>query len=328
MLRNPPALVFPLAPAGQGAAGLFPFAPLRLEFVALEPFRAPAYKGGLFRSGLGLFLRGMACATGAAACTGCPHLERCLYAELFENPVLPGRHAVLRRYTHAPHPFVLLPPLDRRTFLPAGTRFEAGLTLLPPAMPHAADLLEALHRMGQSGSYGGRFELRRVVSALTGQELGRLGSGQGLLEPPVWRPAAAPPAAGRVRLEFLTPVRLRTRGRYNPRPGFLAILHALLRRLHLLSAVHGGGSADAAWMQPLLAAGDRIVTRRAEWELFRWSRPSARQQGDIPMDGLLGALEAEGELAPLLPYLEAGEWLHVGSGTSLGMGKYRLTVLG
>lgn len=123
-------------------------------------------------------------------------------------------------------------------------------------------------------------------------------------------------------------LRIRTRGRYNPRPGFLAITHALLRRLHLLAAVHAGGPADSGWMRPLLEAADRVRTRRAEWTLYRWSRPSGRQQAEIPMDGLLGEVEAEGELGPLLPYLEAGQWLQVGSGTSAGLGAYELTAAG
>jgi hypothetical protein len=40
------------------------------------------------------------------------------------------------------------------------------------------------------------------------------------------------------------------------------------------------------------------------------------------MDGVLGGLTAVGELTELAPYFEAGLWLQVGSGTSMGMGKY------
>lgn len=309
-------------------AGLFPFSPVELEFAALGELRWPEFRGGLFRSGLGLFLRELACITGADTCQGCPHLARCAYSVIFETPVVAGQTPVLRRYTHAPHPFVLRPPLEPGTRLAAGTVFRAGLCVFGPALEWLPALLEALDRMGRSGRYGGRFELRRLRSALTGAELARRGGDGWLGEPPLWKPAALVRSVRSVRLDFLTPQRIRTRGRYNPRPGFLAITHALLRRLHLLAAIHAGGPADSGWMRPLLAAADRIATRRADWSLYRWSRPSGRQQADIPMDGLLGSLEAEGELDPLVPYLEAGQWLQVGSGTSAGLGAYRLATAG
>jgi hypothetical protein len=42
---------------------------------------------------------------------------------------------------------------------------------------------------------------------------------------------------------------------------------------------------------------------------------------------VVGTLEARGELGPLAPYFEAGRWLHVGSGTSMGMGRYDICLL-
>jgi len=42
------------------------------------------------------------------------------------------------------------------------------------------------------------------------------------------------------------------------------------------------------------------------------------------MKGVLGTLTVAGELAPLAAALEAGQYLLVGGGTSMGMGKYRV----
>jgi CRISPR/Cas system endoribonuclease Cas6 (RAMP superfamily) len=39
---------------------------------------------------------------------------------------------------------------------------------------------------------------------------------------------------------------------------------------------------------------------------------------------VVGWLEASGELGGLMPALRLGEWVHVGSGTSMGMGRYRI----
>lgn len=42
------------------------------------------------------------------------------------------------------------------------------------------------------------------------------------------------------------------------------------------------------------------------------------------MDGVVGVLEAEGNLTELAEFYRMGEWVGVGSGTSMGMGKYRM----
>lgn len=132
--------------------------------------------------------------------------------------------------------------------------------------------------------------------------------------------------ADRLRLEFLTPLRIRTGGRYNARPDFVAIVHALLQRIHLLSALYGSGDGDATWMRPLFQVADRAQTLRSDFSLFRWTRRSGRQQQPIEMDGVVGSLEAGGDLGTLVPYFRAGEFLHVGSGTSMGLGKHTLQI--
>jgi len=141
--------------------------------------------------------------------------------------------------------------------------------------------------------------------------------------PPLWTPTQLPGAVRRVRLEFSTPLRMRTNGHYNASPDFAALTHALLRRIHLLTSLYGGADSDDAWLRPLLAAADRAATLRSSFRLYAWDRMSGRQQRRVQMDGVLGSLEAAGELAALAPYFEAGQWLHLGSGTSMGMGKYR-----
>ena len=45
----------------------------------------------------------------------------------------------------------------------------------------------------------------------------------------------------------------------------------------------------------------------------------------MTLGGALGSWTLSGELAPLLPWLRLGEWLHVGKNATLGMGGYRLT---
>jgi hypothetical protein len=235
---------------------------------------------------------------------------------------------VLRKYPYAPHPFVLTPPLDNRTALPAGAELVLEVTLIGPGIRYLPHFIAVFDAMGRSGRYGGPFRLKAVSSAL--KEGAAVYDGDSRLlvaEPPLWRPPPGPAPVERMRLEFVTPLRIRTEGRYNARPDLVAVTHALLRRIHLLAAIYGGGNGDAAWMRPLLAAADRAVTERSEFRLYEWSRASGRQRRRVEMDGVVGTLEARGELGALAPYFEAGRWLHIGSGTSMGMGRYDVCLL-
>jgi hypothetical protein len=56
-----------------------------------------------------------------------------------------------------------------------------------------------------------------------------------------------------------------------------------------------------------------------------WTRYSSRQNTLMEMGGLLGEMLLTGPgLIGLWPALEYGQWVHVGKGTSFGLGAYTL----
>ncbi len=237
------------------------------------------------------------------------------------------RFTVLRKYPNAPHPFVLVPPLDNGTELAAGTSLDLGITLIGRGIDYLPHFIRVFEGMGSDGRYGGRFRIRSVVSAVGANQVVYDGMTRRFVaEPPLWKPEETTAAVRRLSVEFLTPLRIRTEERYNLRPDFVAIVHALLRRIHLLSEIHGDGSTDGGhtWMHELFRQADAVKTERADFRLYAWDRMSGRQGRRVQMDGVIGRLEAEGDLTELAGYFRAGEWLSVGSGTSMGMGKYRM----
>jgi len=44
----------------------------------------------------------------------------------------------------------------------------------------------------------------------------------------------------------------------------------------------------------------------------------------MKLGGSLGTIRFEGELYKFMPYIKAGEVLHVGKGTTFGLGQYRI----
>jgi CRISPR/Cas system endoribonuclease Cas6 (RAMP superfamily) len=136
--------------------------------------------------------------------------------------------------------------------------------------------------------------------------------------------------AGPVEVELLTPLRLRAGGQLVSPERFSPTLfvQALFRRLSLLAACWGEPPAPL----PFEPVRERLLRLAGTVEGVRWveqQRRSYRQHTRMRMGGLVGSfrldLEADDPLAPLL---RAGEQLHVGKVTTMGLGRYRLNLAG
>lgn len=57
---------------------------------------------------------------------------------------------------------------------------------------------------------------------------------------------------------------------------------------------------------------------------YDWERYSNRQRTRMKLGGVVGTATYAGDLAPFLPLLSLGEWLHVGKGATFGLGKYQI----
>ena len=65
----------------------------------------------------------------------------------------------------------------------------------------------------------------------------------------------------------------------------------------------------------------KVVDLKIHW--VENTRFSYRQERDISMGGVSGSIEFTGDIDPFMPFLEIGEYLHVGKGTAFGLGKIR-----
>lgn len=59
-----------------------------------------------------------------------------------------------------------------------------------------------------------------------------------------------------------------------------------------------------------------------------WTRYSSRQGQTMTLGGVIGQWRLSGDIAPFLPYLHLGQWLHVGKEAAFGLGRYQLTLAG
>ena len=306
---------------------------LRLARVGLTvrlraPLAARELAGPALRSAFGVGLRTRVCATGAPTCAGCPLRTACAYGVLFD-PAWPGGHAP--RWASggqdAPRPLVLEASPEAKGDLSPGALCRFTAVLIGRAVAYAPYIPFVFARLGAEGRGPGRpapYTLEAVEAvgadgALAPLPPGALPpalSGADLLTQP------APPP-GRLALVFRTPLRLEERG-VPVEPTFPLLVRALLRRLVAFAALHGDEPLEAFDERPLLEAAAGIATDTGALRWVDGTRRSVRQGRDVPLGGYVGPLVIEGDLAPFLPLLAAGQWLHVGKGAVMGHGGYTM----
>lgn len=305
-------------------------------FLLEGPLTLPPYAGSLFRGAFGWAMKRVVCVTRTYDCPPCLLKDRCVYPYVFETPP-PPQAEVMRKYTAAPHPFVLIPPDGGRT-LAQGHTFELGLTLVGKAVGWLPHFIFSLERMGRSG-----FGSRRISAALVAVDGWIDGRRSGVYSVddrtlagveaftdrvvvPVG-PALAPgadAAAQQVAMELRSPLRVRYEERLATTLEFQILIRSLLRRLAHLSYFHCGGDPSVVAFRDWIELAQQVRTVSSSLSWSDWTRYSTRQQTAMEFGGLTGRVAFEGPLGPFLPLLRAGEIVHAGKGTSFGLGRYRI----
>lgn len=322
---------------------------LRFDLQTLESAKVPAYKGDLLRMALLWWLSEYWCPMPSRCRQGCRQPDVCLFGRLCQPAVHPSWSPPMRRLMGdtPPPAYVLWDGQDRRRTLEEGAAWSFELTLVGElALRQIRAVIAAVQQGAEQGM--GRIGLRsrvlRVV-ALHGSEDGssspclaqqapfqdgtaltwqsfrleevRFGYDQAVR----WAERYSRPVHS-LSLRYLSPVKIQERGEWVELPDFRAVARALVRRLRLLSQVHGAGEWPQAEYGPLL---DLAETVRLEHDETFWMGYTRRSEssGEQDVEGFAGqAWYAGDDLRPLLPILWLGQWLHIGKEYVLGSGRY------
>ncbi len=128
-----------------------------------------------------------------------------------------------------------------------------------------------------------------------------------------------------LKLRFLTPARIRVKDDLQTGLSFQLLVRNLLRRVSMLAAVHGRGRMQLDYRGLIERAGSaRVVSSTLRW--WDLERYTDRQDTKLKVGGLIGEVEYEGRVIDeFMPLICAGELLGVGTGTSLGLGRYQIS---
>jgi len=304
----------------------------RFDLTVTEDVALPPYKGFAFRGVFGTVLRELACVMPGEQCQRCPFRHTCTYAYLFETSPAQGVDG-FRRFSNFPRPYILHPPMgDKRLFRRYDTMSFAFVLIgrASQCLPQVITTFEEIGRRGiRNGS--GRYMIDSVT-AIGDEGLARViyrkgvRNGTALPLKAISLQQSESQTITDVTLEFTTPLLLEERGKiqFEP-PRFSLLFEHLARRIMLLQAVHGPGCVEIEQLDSLMECTSAVETKATDMRWQSMERISNRQQARIKTGGLVGSITFSGDLTPFVPYLQAGELLHVGKSTTFGFGAYKLT---
>jgi hypothetical protein len=305
---------------------------LRVTLRARDPLQLPPYKGSTLRGGFGTVFKETVCVVEHRDCARCLLRSRCAFPYVFDTPV-PEETTRLRKYPAAPHPFVFLPPLEEKTLYRLGETLTFDLTLIGKGADLLPYFIYTFERLGERRGLGkgrGRFvvesvtwlspqgeevliydgnskTLRNSFRSITVRDLSTLHSALSPLHS--------------LTLHFVTPTRLVYAEALTPVLDFHILIRALLRRLSNLAYFHCGTELQLDF-RGLITAAEQVETVSSDLHWHNWERYSARQDARMKLGGCIGWVTYKGDLQPFLPLLRLGEIVHLGKGTSFGLGKY------
>ena len=125
-----------------------------------------------------------------------------------------------------------------------------------------------------------------------------------------------------ITLRFITPTRLRIKGDVVENPSFVQLISSLSLRLAMVAQTYGSEFLNYDH-KPVIESAQDVSTSNSTLRLMALDRFSSRRRTKLAIDGFMGDVTFSGAaIQELLPLIVAGEFLHVGSGTAFGMGRY------
>ena len=297
----------------------------QFNFVLENPLRLDFYSGSLLRGVFGRSLRHISCMTKMKTCADCALYRSCPYPAIFETP--PPLQHNLQKFSQIPSPYLIEPPPLGGKIYKTGETISFSMVLIGTAISQLPLIIFAWQRAFALG-VGKYNSIARLINVqLAGQSPSVIYDVQQnnavQAHQALTLPAIKP--TNRLTLQLITPLHLQKQGKV------LAddltakdLLMALVRRYYLLQEFHGQNYQAPDFSQ--LAEHAQAINCEKNLTWCHLQRYSSRQQQKMRFDGVLGSINLTGELAPFLPMLQAGQWLHIGNKTSFGMGHYSLGV--
>lgn len=300
-----------------------------VEFVckATEKIIFDKYPGFILRSGFGAALKQLCIhKSQRIPCTQCRLQDECPYLYIFETPNTdPHSDFTAENF---PHPFVFYPHITESCELDPGQVFRLGLTLFGKGIPYLLFYIYAFDLLGEMGlgRTRGRFTLLRVTDCSNAKTLYSNKDKTLTGQPEVLslENFTTGTACNRVTIHFITPAKIEHNNRTVDYISPEIFIKRLLGRGSLLAKRH----MDKSWHVDYHSMIDKFINtvgcESSRLKMNRLHRYSVRQRRSHPVYAVTGSAVFSGDLTSYMPLMTAGGLMHIGNGTSQGLGRYEI----
>ena len=217
---------------------IIPIKTYRFYFATDSAVRLPDFPGSAWRGAFGHALKKTVCVVRNTPCNQCMLKNACAYSYVFETPP-PANAEKMRKYTAAPHPFVLQFP---ETASVSDSIYTLDVILFGHGQRYFPYIVHALQTAGQDGIGGHQqvFSLQKIDD-INLQGLGETIYQNGELKPqqPAGLPTI-PTMPKQIEITFHTPLRIKqdSKNLATREFNFGAFFGTLLRRISMISYFH------------------------------------------------------------------------------------------
>lgn len=305
------------------------YARFRFTMAPDEESLLPPYLGSTLRGAMGHALRQMVCLHPRGNCQNCMHRWQCAFFYIMATSRQETDSSGNTRNQTLPHPYVIEPPAGQVTSYSKGDSLVFHLLLIGNGIALLPLFIAAFERVGKNGLGKGRYKysLKKVEQVYHDRSELLWAGGNNLIQAPV--PIGLNLGdektndISKITLHLHTPLRLVDKGRLEDTPDFSVFMRAVFRRIDSLGRIHGQGGLEIDFHNYLdRALQVKMSGNKTRWH--DWERYSSTQASFMKLGGLIGEISYEGKLGPFLPFIKMSEILHVGKGSSFGLGRYSL----
>ena len=284
----------------------------------------PPFRGATLRGALGHHLRKTVCTDLRRSCAACFLATSCAYSTFFNGTASTDRD-FMRLYPYVPQPFMLLVQWQDPCSVTEGEVYRYGIRLFGHTEGLFPYVAYALLQAGETGLGKDRlrYDILRIAQGDNVlYEVGGNRISKPVGEDIVWSNTTEP---SDLRLSFLTPVRIRSRGQTAEALQLRQVIAAALRRISIMNYFYGSGAPlDKDFVGRCMEQSSQIHVAADDTTYVSFTRHSGRQQNRVPMDGLVGHLDFVSVPPKLIDILRLAERIGLGKSTSFGFGNIRL----
>lgn len=283
---------------------------------AEESMLLPEVKASMFRGVLGHTFKRFNCANRLSNdCKACVLKESCSYNIFFDSE-------------SSAKPFIMYSGQMQHSYK-KGEIVEFELVLFGIAVKYLPQLILAFIEIGKSGLTPRNYKFTlHTVKDCYGDCIFSDGVITGLPRNIIINKFLSTDynAIRKISMRFITPLRLTNFGDLVVNPTFEMLVKAITRRIKLIALEHCGFDPDIDHKM-LIEKAKSVAVSNSTLVWKDWTRYSNRQHAKMEFGGLIGDISFEGDLSVFIPYLKAGELLHIGKNCVFGNGKYIITEL-